>query len=63
MHQLSGTGKAQIEIEYTYRREGPYADIFWVQADEPAGSGEKVLARLRESSRSWFSFKIDIENR
>lgn len=50
MWQFGGTGKTQVAIEYTYRYEGTYADIFWVQADEPAESGGRVLARLRESS-------------
>lgn len=62
-HGFSRTGKTQIANEYTYRYEKFYANIFWVQADEPAESGEKVLARLRESSTFWVSLKIDSGNK
>lgn len=60
--KISGSGKTQIANEYTYRYAATYADILWVQADEPVESGEKVLARLAQLSTPLLSLKMAVEN-
>src|SRR3954452_17375555 len=49
-HQLGGTGRTQLAIEYAYRYADTYDLVWWIPAEQTAGTRAALAGLARELS-------------